>query len=103
MSISRVEIQGQVTRAQDFTTVKHNEDNKGLVDQSNFQRQFENHVDNKLRQVRHGERTENEGKRFDAKDKGNGDYQGDGGSRRRQKEKDGKVVMKGQGGFDMKI
>lgn len=103
MSISRVEIQGQVTRAQDFTTVKHNEDNKGLVDQSNFQRQFENHVDNKLRQVRHGERTENEGKRFDAKDKGNGDYQGDGGSRRRQKVKDGRVVLKGQGGFDMKI
>lgn len=103
MSISRVEIQGQVTRAQDFTTVKHNGDNKGLVDQSNFQRQFENHVDNKLRQVRHGERTENEGKRFDAKDKGNGDYQGDGGSRRRQKVKDGRVVLKGQGGFDMKI
>ncbi|GFI46095.1 hypothetical protein IMSAGC019_01408 [Lachnospiraceae bacterium] len=38
--ISRVEIQGQVTRAQDFTTIKQNEDNKGMVDQSNFQQQF---------------------------------------------------------------
>lgn len=105
MTISRVEIQGQVTRAQDFTTLKHNEDNKGLVDQSNFQRQFENNVDNKMRQVRQGDRAENEGKRFDAKDKGNGSYAGDGGAKRRQeeKEKDGKVVLKGQSSFDIKI
>lgn len=105
MTISRVEIQGQVTRAQDFTTVKHNEDHKGVIDQSNFQKQFENHVDNKLRQVRQGDRAENEGKRFDAKDKGNGSYAGDGGAKRRQgeKEKDGKVVLKGQSSFDMKI
>ena len=45
MTISRVEIQGQVTRAQDFTTIKHNEDNKGMVDQSNFQRQFDQSVE----------------------------------------------------------
>ena len=38
MTISRVELQGQVTRAQDFTTIKQNEDNKGVVDQTNFQR-----------------------------------------------------------------
>lgn len=105
MTISRVEIQGQVTRAQDFTTLKHNEDNKGVVDQSNFQRQFENSVDTKLRQVRQGDRTENEGKRFDAKDEGNGSYAGDGGAKRKQeeKQKDGKVVLKGQSSFDIKI
>lgn len=105
MTISRVEIQGQVTRAQDFTTVKHNEDHKGLVDQSNFQRQFESNVDSRLRQVHQADRTENEGKRFDAKEKGNGSYAGDGGAKRRQeeKEKDGKVILKGQSSFDIKI
>ncbi len=105
MTISRVEIQGQVTRAQDFTTVKHNEDHKGIVDQSNFQKQFENHVDSKLRQVRQGDSAENKGKRFDAKEKGNGSYEGDGGTKRRQegKEQDGKVVLKGQSSFDIKI
>ena len=60
MTISRIELQGQVTRAQDFTTVKQNEDNKGLVDQSNFQRQFDRTVDNKLRQVNQGEKIEND-------------------------------------------
>lgn len=62
MTISRVEIQGQVTRAQDFTTIKHNEDNKGMVDQSNFQRQFDQSVENKVRQVHQGDRSENQGK-----------------------------------------
>lgn len=105
MTISRVELQGQVTRAQDFTTIKQNEDNKGMVDQANFQRQFDRTVDNKLRQVRQGDKAENEGKRFDAKEKGNGNYAGDGGKNRKKEERenDGKVLLKGQGGFDIKI
>lgn len=107
MAISRIEIQGQVTRAQDFTTLKQNEDNKGMVDQSNFQRQFNQNVDTRLRQVQQSERTEKEAKKFDAKEKGNGSYAGDGGRGRgqeeKEKEKDGKVVLKGQASFDIKI
>ena len=105
MTISRVELQGQVTRAQDFTTIKQNEDNKGVVDQTNFQRQFDKTVDNRLRQVHQGDRAENEGKKYDAKEKGNGSYSGDGGKNRKreEKEKDGRVLLKGQGGFDIKI
>ena len=72
MTISRVELQGQVTRAQDFTTIKHNEDNKVLVDQNNFQRQFDQTVENKVRQVRQQDEADNRGMKFDAKVKGNG-------------------------------
>lgn len=105
MTISRVELQGQVTRAQDFTTIKHNEDNKVTVDQTNIQRQFDQNVDNRLRQVNQSDQAENRQKRFDAKEKGNGTYSGDGGKRRKkeEKEEDGRVVLKGRGGFDMKI
>ncbi|MBD5472341.1 MAG: hypothetical protein HDR20_05415 [Lachnospiraceae bacterium] len=105
MTISRVELQGQVTRAQDFTTIKHNEDNKVAVDQTNIQRQFDQNVDIRLRQVNQSDQAENQQKRFDAKEKGNGTYSGDGGKRRKkeEKEEDGKVVLKGRGGFDMKI
>lgn len=105
MTISRVELQGQLTRAQDFTTIKHNEDNKAAVDQTNFQRQFDQSVDNKLRQVHQGDQAENEGRKFDAKEKGNGTYSGDGGRGRKKedKEKDGKVVLKGHSSFDIKI
>ena len=108
MSISRIEIQGQVARTQDYTTIKHNEDNKTMVDQTKIQRQFNQTVENKVRQVRQGDHAENEGKRFDAKDKGNGTYYGDGGRRRKkeeakEKENDGKVIRKGYSSFDMKI
>ena len=70
MTISRVELQGQVTRAQDFTTIKHNEDNKVTVNQTNIQREFGQAVDLKLRHVNRGEQAENQGKKFDAKEKG---------------------------------
>ena len=105
MTISRFELQGQVARTQDFTTIKHNENYKGLVDQSNFQKEFHQNVENKVRQVRQGDHTQNEGKRFDAKEKGNGIYFGDGGKKRKkgEPESDGKVLFKGHGGFDMKI
>ena len=108
MSISRIELQGQISRAQDYTTIKHNEDHKGMIDQNNFQSQFHKAVDSKLSQVHHGENTENADKRFDAKDKGNGQYSGDGGRQRRRgtdKEKDSgeRVMRKGTGSFDIKI
>ena len=105
MTISRVELQGQISRAQDFTTSKHQEDNKGLVDQSNYQRQVNQKTEVRAHQVQQGDRAENEGKRFDAKEQGNGTYQGDGGRRRKKDEKkeDGKVTLKGYGGFDIKI
>lgn len=105
MTISRVALQGQVTRAQDFTTIKQNEDNKTVVQQSNIQREFGRTIDDRLHQVHRGERTEKDGKRFDAKDQGNGTYSGDGGSQRKKQEteKDGKVILKGQSSFDIKI
>ena len=41
--------------------------------------------------------------RFDAKEKSKGSYQGNGGRRRNSKQADGRVVVKPEGGFDIKI
>lgn len=106
MSINRIELQGTIVRAQDFTTIKQNEDNKGMVDQSNFQMEFHKVVDNKLTRVQHGDNAEGKGKGADAKEKGNNEYTGDGGRQRRKhsgQEEDGKVMLKGISRFDMKI
>lgn len=105
MTISRVELQGQISRAQDFTTIKHQEDTKGLVDQSNYQRQVDQKTEVRAHQVQQGDRAENEGKRFDAKEQGGGSYQGDGGRRRKKdaEKEDGKVSLKGHGSVDIKI
>ena len=107
MSISRIELQGTITRAQDYTAIKHNEDNKGIVDQSNFQTQFHKAVENKATQVHKGGDTEKGNTKYDAKEKGKGQYSGDGGKHRKKDQDsddiDGKVILKGIGRFDMKI
>lgn len=102
MAIGFVEMQGQITRAQDFTTVKHNEDTKGLVDQSNFGQVINKQAEKQVQRVNQREKAENRQKKFDAKEKGSNEYHGDGG-RERKKEKqepDGKVLLKGVNTFD---
>lgn len=106
MTISRVELQGQITRATDFTTIKHQEDSKGMVEQSSIHHQMDKKEEVKSRQVQQKDHTENGEKRFDAREQGNGFYHGDGGKRRKEKkEEDGKVIMKGHGmgGFDIRV
>lgn len=104
MAISPMMFNGTVTRMQDVTQFKHNEDMKGAVDQSNFQNTFHKQIDQKLNQVHQSDNAENRQKKFDAKDKGNNEYSGDGGKRRKQdKDADGRVIAKTLGGFDMKV
>lgn len=104
MAISPMMFNGSVTRMQDVTQVKHNEDMKGMVDQTNFQNTFHKQIDHKLNQVHHSDNAENRQKKFDAKDKGDNEYSGDGGKKRKQdKDSDGKVIAKTYSGFDMKV
>ena len=105
MTISRVEIQGQITRAQDFTNIKHNEDMKGSVEQSQIMQRNDRAAELKLQHVNDSEHAENRQKKMDAKGEGSNQYYGDGGkNRKNKKEEDGKVVLKGvPSGFDLKI
>ena len=40
-----------ISRAQDYTTIKHNEDNKVNVDQTNFSDQFQKTTEQNIREV----------------------------------------------------
>lgn len=105
MAIGQIEIQGQITRAQDFTSIKHNEDTRGAVEQANVSNQFSKQVENQVTRVNRRDQPEYYNKKFDAKDKGSNEYSGDGGGRRgkkkEEKEPDGKVLIKGVGNFDI--
>lgn len=108
MAISPLLYNSTVTRMQDVTSIKHNEDVKGMVDQANFQTSFHKEINTKLNQVHKSDNTEYHQKKFDAKDKGDNEYAGDGGKRRdnrssRDSKADGKVIPKTHSGFDMKI
>lgn len=99
MAIGFVEMQGQITRAQDFTSIKHNDDNKGMVEQANFGQQMTKQIEKQVKRVNEGKQPEYHERKFDAKDKGSNEYRGDGGQSRREKkeenpEPDGKVIMK---------
>lgn len=95
-----------ISRAQDYSAIKQNEDNKGQIVQGNGLVQVQKHEQQQLREVHTGENVEWYEKRPDAREKGNGSYSGDGGKKRR-KTPSGQVIAKGkngaQGGFDIKI
>ncbi len=97
MAIGFVEMQGQITWAQDYTTIKHNEDAKGMVEQANVGQQMTKQVERQVNRVNKGNQPEYHERKFDAKDKGSNEYHGDGGQARKRKKgenPDGKVLMK---------
>ena len=101
-----ISIQGQVTRAQDMSAIKQNDDNRAFITQMNMQRIGEDEVEVRARQVQEKADTENEPGRHDAREKGNNQYYGDGGKRR--KREDGVIRRRGPDdtmivGFDIKV
>ncbi len=90
-----------ISRAQDFTTIKQNEDNKAMLDQSNLGQQAQKTTDDKARSVTDSQEADWHNQRHDARDKGKNEYAGDGG-RNRKKEAADKVVIK-RSSFDMKV
>lgn len=103
MAMGVGEISG-VVRAQDYTTIKQHEDTRGAVQQNSLVQNMQKETENRTRQVNESDNAEWQQKKFDAKEKGNGNYTGDGGNARQKKqEPDGKVVIKGRSSFDIKI
>jgi len=94
-----------ISRAQDYTTIKHNEDAKAFVDQTNIGQQTNRTVEQRATTVVNSQNPEWQNKRQDARDKGSNEYFGDGGRKRdkNKNEETDRVVIKGRGGFDMKI
>lgn len=106
MAITPIMFNATVQRTQDFTTMKQNEDNKGTIDQSNFQMKMEKEFKLQLSNVRTADNAEKKGDNSDAKEKGNGTYTGDGGRRRpgqKEMNKKDRVLKKDGGHFDMSV
>lgn len=106
MSVGPVTIHGVIQRADDVGALKHQEDAKPMVDQQNIQAHMKNEQMKQLKSVRHASDSENHQKKYDAKEKGSNEYQGQGQQKKKKKsnEKDGSVVLKAENShFDMKI
>ncbi|MEG0963739.1 MAG: hypothetical protein RSD28_05220 [Lachnospiraceae bacterium] len=104
MSIRPVEISGMLQRTQDVSTLKQNENNKPMVEQQTLQTQFAKETIHHMKQVVHAEDTEKKQRKYDAREKGDNEYEDHRKKQKREQKKDGKVIPKGAvGGFDIKI
>lgn len=92
-----------ITRSQDYTTIKQNEDNKGFTDQMNIGQHIRKDVEQKTHEVYSSDNSDWHSRQFDAKEKGDNEYHGDGGTRHKREEKKERVVVNGHQGFDIKI
>ena len=102
MALGAIEIV-TLTRTQDYTAIKHNEDNKGFINQTAIGQQVQKNTEQRVKEVHHSDNADWHNKKFDAKDKGSNEYTGDGGKKRRNNSSGEQVVVKGQQRFDMKI
>ncbi len=105
MAFGSIEIT-TITRSQDYTTIKHNQDNKVVTDQNNSGIQVQKQTQELTKEVHSGNNAEWYKKKPDAKEKGNGGYSGDGGQKRKKKqqqEQQSRVVLKGRQGFDIRV
>lgn len=92
-----------ISRAQDYSIIKQNEDNKGMIQQTNVSVQMQKNTQQRLQEVHKSDDVEWHQQRPDAKEKGKGQYAGDGGRKRKPTQEKQRMVVKNQGGFDMKI
>ena len=74
-----------------------------MVDQANVSEQVQKAVEQNIREVHTSDNAQWRESRPDAKEKGNGQYSGDGGRKRKGKKTHEAVVVKTHRGFDMKI
>lgn len=99
MAIGAIEMQGQILRTQDYSAMKHQDDAKAEVAQSNIQQTRQVEAQRQVNRVNRSEQSSKQKMDSDASDKGNNEYSGDGGKRRNEaraaREPDGKVLIKG--------
>lgn len=105
MALGPIELQGSVLRTQDYTQIKHQENQRTDVEQSYFQNEFRREVEDRTHQVSSKDRPDNGQKKFDAKEKGANEYhrQNDSGKKKNEVPKEGRVIQKSPSRFDISI
>ena len=91
-----------ITRTQDFTAIKQNEDNKSFIQQTTIGQQQDKKIEQRSREVHSSDNSDWHNRKFDAKEKGANEYAGNGGRGRKKNDRE-RVIDKTRQSFDMKI
>lgn len=105
MAVGPVTINGVIQRTQDIGMLKQQEESKPFVEQQNIQTHLKTQEQRQAKQVNHADDAREHEKRYDAKEKGSNEYEG---QQKKKKQSDengeGKVFLKqGNSRFDIKI
>lgn len=105
MAIGPIEYNGIIGRSQDIGTIKHHEDAKSVIDQSNLHNKFDQKLEQNLNKVQKSESSELAEQKFDAKEKGSNQFfdNREKNNKKKQQKPDGDFKVKNSGGFDVKI
>lgn len=94
-------VHGTIQRNVEVGQIKQNEDTKSFVDQSNIYVSEKKANEIKHETVVKQENADKKQDKYDAKEKGNNEYQGN--NKKRKKQEEGKVTLKQSKSFDVKI
>lgn len=102
--IRPIDVSGVVQRSQEVSQIKHQEDNKALLDSQNFGQHFSKEIKHQMDSVTDSQKSEKKKEQYDAKNKGNGREYEDGQQKKRnKKENTDKTSLKSQSSFDIRI
>ena len=105
MAIRPVEMSALVSRSQDVSLIRQNEETKGTIDYENNQLHMEKKTEKTTHTVVQKEKAEHQKQKFDAREKGSNTYS-DFGKVKKKKKKTSEGVTgadKDCGGFDIRI
>ena len=103
MALGPVEMNGILQRTQDISIIKQNEDNRGLLVQTNIQNEAEQEIDHAMHQVHDADNSRDSEGEFDARREGRNKYMKTTTKKKKEPKTEGKVVVKGRGGFDISV
>lgn len=102
--ISPIENNGMVVRTQDFSSMRQQENIRLSGENVQIRQQIDERGNESVRTVHSSDDSDRPDTHHDAKEEGRNKYYGSSGGRKKDNTKsDGKVLIKGRGGFDLKI
>ncbi len=102
--ISPIETNGMISRAQDISAIRHNEENRSALDHMNIQNKMQEKQEQEVRTVHDADNSDKANTHHDAKEKGKNEYVNLRKSAKKKKaDAQEKVIAKSRHGFDVKI
>ncbi len=101
--INPIEFSGMIQRTQDVSIIKQNEDVKPQFEHMSVKQRSEQEAIDKHEHVTKQDNADKKKNKYDAKEKGNNEYYGNGRKNKKKEEEEGTVIKRGSSSFDVQV